>query len=98
MFDNGDITRLENKVDKIVDDIGEIKIIMARNTVSLEEHIKRTNLLEEEVKRLDEDVRPVKDHVTAMKHSGKLIYTVIKLLAALASIIGVIAALMKYSS
>lgn len=43
------LLRLENKLDKVVDDIGEVKVIMAKNTVSLQEHIKRTNILEKQV-------------------------------------------------
>lgn len=41
--------RSEAKLDKIVEDIGEIKITMAVNTQSLQEHIKRTNILEKRV-------------------------------------------------
>ena len=41
--------KTEEKIDKIAEDIGEIKITMAVNTESLKEHIKRTNLLEKRV-------------------------------------------------
>ena len=42
----------EDKIDKIADDIGEIKVTLAVNTESLKEHIKRTNLLEKKVEPL----------------------------------------------
>ena len=44
--------KLDEKIDKIVDDIGEIKVTMAVNTESLKEHIRRTNLLEKRVEPL----------------------------------------------
>lgn len=61
-----DIFRVESKVDKIAEDITEIKVIMARNTASLDEHMKRTALLEEQVRRVDDDIEPIKLHVNFM--------------------------------
>lgn len=40
------IDKVDGKLDKLEDDIVEIKVTMARNTVSLEEHMKRTTALE----------------------------------------------------
>ena len=42
--------------DELVSEITDIKVIMAKNTASLEEHIKRTNILEEKI-------RPIEKHV-----------------------------------
>ena len=44
--------KLDDKIDKMIDDIGEIKVTMAVNTESLKEHIKRTNILERRVEPL----------------------------------------------
>lgn len=41
--------RIEIKIDKLADDITDIKVTMARNTGTLEEHVKRTNALEKKV-------------------------------------------------
>lgn len=49
--------RLEAKIDKVVDEITSIQITLAKQHISLETHIKRTDLLENEV-------RPIKKHVT----------------------------------
>lgn len=46
------MSRLEGKLDKQSEDIGEIKSVLAANTVSLQEHMRRTALLEEAVKPL----------------------------------------------
>lgn len=43
-------------LEAIRDDLAEMKAILAVNTRELETHIKRTNMLEEQVKLLDKDV------------------------------------------
>lgn len=48
--------RLEDKIDKISDDISEVKVTLARNTVSLEEHVRRTNILEDKVEPMRKDI------------------------------------------
>ena len=52
--------RIEGKIDKISEDLTEIKITLATNTASLVEHIRRTNLLEDEIK-------PIKKHVVQVQ-------------------------------
>lgn len=54
-MDNFD-KRIETKIDNIIEDIGDIKITLAKQHVTLDEHIRRTEILEEEMK-------PVKKHV-----------------------------------
>ncbi len=46
---------LAEKLDAMHQDIASIKVDVAKNTVSLDEHIKRTNLLEEELKAVKKD-------------------------------------------
>lgn len=48
--------RQEEKIDKIQSDIVEIKVIMAKNTTSLEEHMRRTNLLENRIEPLEKNM------------------------------------------
>lgn len=43
----------ENKLDKIAEDIHEIKITLAKQHVSLAEHIRRTELLEDKLEPLE---------------------------------------------
>lgn len=49
--------RLEAKIDKVVDEITAIQITLAKQHVSLDDHIRRTSILENELK-------PIKKHVT----------------------------------
>ncbi len=50
------LERIENKLDKVVDEIGIIKTTLAVNTDSLVHHIKRTDLLQTEM-------GPMRDHL-----------------------------------
>lgn len=46
---------LHEKLDRIDNKIDDMRVDVARNTVSLEEHIKRTNILEAELKSVKKD-------------------------------------------
>jgi len=50
---------MENKVDEIQKDIGEIKVILAEQHVSLKHHIKRTDLLEKKLEPIDTHIKMV---------------------------------------
>lgn len=56
--------RIEDKIDKITDKVHDIDKTLERNTSSLEEHMKRTELLE---KKLE----PVETHVSMMNGALK---------------------------
>jgi hypothetical protein len=58
--------RMEAKLDRIADDIGEIKVIQAKHHEQLEYHIKRTNLLEE-------IIRPIIEFMAMIKGVSKFI-------------------------
>ena len=45
-------TRIEDKLDKVVETIGEIKVTLGAQHITLEEHMRRTELLENEIKPL----------------------------------------------
>ena len=78
--------KIENKVDKLDTRLDRVDITLAKQEEQLAEHIRRTNLLEEQMK-------PVEDHVKHMSGALKLfgvisivsggILAVLKLLGAL---------------
>lgn len=80
------LKRIEDKVDKIVDQIGYVNVTLAKQHISLELHIKRTNLLEA---KLD----PIEKHVTMIQGITKFVAQVAAVAAALAAIIAAIVAL-----
>lgn len=60
-----DYKRLEDKLDKVMDMQGEMNVTLAKQSVILEEHVKRTNILEEKL-------APVEKHVSLMKSLMKI--------------------------
>ena len=75
-------SRIFEKVEKIEAHLYSIDTTLARQHSSLEEHMRRTQLLEEEMK-------PVARHVEQMRGAGKLL----ALLALIATIVSVFMAL-----
>ena len=67
--------RLESKIDKIDDRLGSIDRTLAANTVSLVEHVRRTNILESKLE-------PIETHVAMIQGIVKFI----AILAAVAAI------------
>lgn len=80
MSDDKRLERIEKKVDDSNDHLASIDATLSAQHVSLKEHMRRTALLEA-------DIRPIKRHVDMM--SGAL-----KLLGAVALIVGIIEGLM----
>lgn len=79
------LERIEKKIDKISEDVVDIKITMARNTESLIIHEKRTSLLEGQLE-------PIKMHVAMVHGAFKLIgilSVVIAILIGLKALLGV---------
>lgn len=76
------LDKIENKIDKIQDNISSINSTLAAQHESLKVHIKRTDLLEQQIE-------PIKKHV-AMVHGGLKLLGLISVLAAIAESIKVI--------
>lgn len=78
-----DLTRVLDKIDKIDDKLAIIDTTLLRNTITLEEHIRRTSILESEIK-------PLKKHVT-------LVESFFKIIGFTSTLVGIIAAIYKMS-
>lgn len=76
------LRRLEDKLDKVSDSISSIDVTLGKQSVSLEEHIRRTELLEERMK-------PVEAHVIFISGMTKLIL-------AIATVAGAVAAILEW--
>lgn len=74
------LERLEDKVDKISDTLNKINVTLEVNTQSLVHHIKRTDLLQAEVKQLDNDLEPFERHLIRVESVFKIL-GVVSLLA-----------------
>lgn len=52
--------RVLDKLDKIDEKQGDMGKVLARNTATLEEHVRRTNILEDKVDRVESCVDKIK--------------------------------------
>jgi len=75
-MDDPRLTRIETKLDDLSDHLSSIDSTLSAQHESLKEHIRRTALLEE-------DIKPIKVHVNRVEGALKLI----TLMAAIAAVI-----------
>ena len=54
-------------------DMEELRVMLARIETDLRHHIKRTELLEQEVRYWRQDLKPVQEHVVFVRNFGKFI-------------------------
>ena len=67
------IVEANTKLDKVSEDISEIKIIQAAQASDLKHHIYRTDLAEEHLRRLEADFKPIQKHVTMINGGLKFL-------------------------
>lgn len=67
---------MKPQLDRIEERLDKIDTTLVKNTISLEEHIRRTNLIEEELK-------PIKSHVSFVNALTKIIAGALSLLLAM---------------
>lgn len=90
------LLKMDAKLDKLQEDVTEIRIVQARheeklasNTESLVEHVHRTNLLEESQEVLY-------DQVTAIKLHASQFSAIWKSVGVISTILGLIAGFLKF--
>ncbi len=66
MVSDDNFNRLENKIDKLDNRLDSIDVTLAAQHVSLKEHMRRTQILED-------DLEPIKTHVIMVQGGLKLI-------------------------
>lgn len=66
MSDDKRLERIEDKVDSINDHVAKVQTTLAEQHISLKEHMRRTALLEAEI-------RPIKRHVNHVEGAMKLL-------------------------
>lgn len=83
-MDDRTANRIEDKIDSIMEQISEINSTLAAQHVSLEIHIKRTNILEEKILPIEER----NSQLNGIIKLGGLIVGALTVAAALAEILG----------
>lgn len=69
------LERIENKIDKLDGRIDNIDVTLGKQHVSLEIHIKRTNILEEEVRKITKHVNYVRGFFVILAFTAGLLLT-----------------------
>lgn len=82
------IEKLEQKVDKILDKIASIDVTLVGQHMQLKEHLRRSQLNEENIELLREQFKPVEVHVSQV--AGAL-----KFLGIISILVGVAAGIIK---
>ncbi len=62
--------RIEDKIDKIIDSQVEIKTTLVKQQVILDEHVRRTNILEQKIEPIEKHVHMIQG---AMKFVGLVV-------------------------
>jgi chromosome segregation ATPase len=84
------LIKIEEKVDETLEKISEINITLTKQHFSLEEHIKRTRLAEENIEILRSELKPVEKHVSNMQFLAKTILFIGSAAALVASILAIV--------
>ncbi len=81
--------KLEGMIIKLDDRLDNVDKTLIRNTVSLEQHIKRTDILESYVKDqiVQKDLEPIKKHVSMITDAIKGIFFFCTVIAGIVSFI-----------
>lgn len=88
MSDSNDLLiKIFDKVERIDDKVAAIDITTARQQVTLDEHIKRTEILEVRTEKIFEELKPIKLHVSMVHGSFKIIAWVVALISAIVGIL-----------
>jgi len=88
MSDNNELlNKIFDKVEKIDDKVDAIDITTARQQIILDEHIKRTEILETRTEKIFEELKPIKLHVNMVHSSFKMIAWVVALVSAIIGIL-----------
>lgn len=73
MNSNDLLVKILDKQDEISKDITEIKVVQTAQHVTLNEHIRRTELAEQNINLLREEIKPIKKHVAYVDFVAKSI-------------------------
>lgn len=67
------LEKIYHKVEKLSDDMSDMKVVAGKQESNLVEHMRRSDLLEENIEILRESIVPVQKHVDMVSGALKLI-------------------------
>ncbi len=74
------LIRIESKVDEVKEKLHSIELVQGRMEGDLKYHIKRTDLLEEQVSKIDEKIKPIE----AIKSTSSMLAKIVAFLMGVA--------------
>jgi tetrahydromethanopterin S-methyltransferase subunit G len=83
------LDKQEAKLDQVIDTLSRIDSTLAAQHESLEDHIRRTNVAEENIDLIRKDLKPIQNHVSMVKGAMKLIGVVCAIVGAIAAVAAV---------
>lgn len=66
------LLRLHDKVDMIGEKINDIEVVQVRHEENLKEHIRRTDIAEERLEFIENEIKPVLEGVSFLKIISKV--------------------------
>jgi uncharacterized coiled-coil protein SlyX len=88
------LDKIENKIDKLDTRIDNVDVTLAKQSVILEEHTRRSTANEEQVellkKKLEIDLKPLQDHLTVIRGIFKAGTIIISVFGVLTGIIKIV--------
>ena len=70
---SNELDSIHEKLDRIQADVHEIKVLDAVQNEQLKAHMKRSDLLEDRVEQVNNELKPVLDHVIVVKGLFKVV-------------------------
>lgn len=81
------LEKIDQKLEKISDRLGNIDVTLAKQELSLEEHIKRTAQNEHAIEHLKQTLVPINKHIIAQETGFKILG---KIAAVTAFVVGIL--------
>jgi hypothetical protein len=91
-----DIDRIYESLDKIDSELTELRIISAKQEENIKEHIRRTELAEENLTILRQEIEPLKQHVIVINGILRVIGVVSVIIGSAAGIFEIISKIINY--
>lgn len=97
MSDSNDLlNKIYDKVEKIDDKVAAIDVTTVKQQSILDEHIRRTVVLENRTDRIFEELKPLKERATLVDNGVKIVIGGGKLVAALSGLALTILGILKF--
>lgn len=65
------LIRLDEKMDSVKEDVSDLKVITGKQQENLAQHMRRSELLEEQMDLMNKEVRPILEGVSFLKKVAK---------------------------